>query len=99
MDALLVCRACPDTSLKNSLMQFYGINNDADETVFFGSTNLDAPHFGSYWVKDGKVVGAFLESGKPEELAALKKVAEEQPAAPADLAKQGLDFAANFAAL
>jgi monodehydroascorbate reductase (NADH) len=80
----------------NLSWQFYGINNDADETMFFGSTDLDKPHFGSYWIKDGKVVGAFLESGTPEENAALKKVAEQQPAAPKDLATQGLYFATSL---
>lgn len=49
--------------------------------------------FGAFWVKEGKVVGAFLESGSPEENAAIKKVAQLQPAAPADLAEQGLAFA------
>ena len=54
--------------------------------------------FGAYWVDGGKVVGGFLESGSPEENASLKKLAEEEPTAPstADLAKQGLEFAAKL---
>ena len=44
------------------------------------------------------MVGAFLESGSPEENASLKKLALEEPAAPSteDLAKQGLQFAATL---
>jgi monodehydroascorbate reductase (NADH) len=37
----------------------------------------------------------FLESASPEEAAAAKKVALERPAAPADLATQGLAFATS----
>lgn len=77
-------------------MQFYGTNDGADKTVFFGSPDLKAPKFGAYWIKGGKVVGAFLESGSPEEFAALKKVAVEQPAAPSDLSSQGLSFATSL---
>ena len=40
-----------------------------------------------------QVVGTFLESGSPEENAAVRKVALEQPDAPADLATKGLTFA------
>ena len=77
-------------------LQFYGINDGADETVFFGNTDPKAPKFGTYFIKVGKVVGAFLESGSPEEFAALKKIAIEQPKAPSDLAKQGLSFATSL---
>jgi hypothetical protein len=52
--------------------------------------------FGAYWVKDGKVVGAFLEAGTPEENAQLKKVALERPPAPEDLAGLGLEFASKL---
>ena len=41
-------------------------------------------------------MGAFLESGSPEEFAAMKKIAIEQPKAPSDLAKQGLSFATSL---
>lgn len=69
--------------------QFYGLGEG--EVTHFG--DFAAGKFGGFWVKDGKVVGAFLESGSPEENAAIKKVAQAQPAAPADLAQQGLAFA------
>ncbi len=59
--------------------------------VHFG--DFGAAKFGAFWVQGGKVVGAFLESGSPEENAAIKKVAQAQPDAPADLAQQGLAFA------
>ena len=42
------------------------------------------------------VVGAFLESGMPEEFAAIKKVAREAPMAPSDRATRGLDFATSL---
>ena len=45
---------------------------------------------------NGRVVGAFLESGSPEEFNAIKKVAVEQPEAPTDLASEGLSFAAKL---
>ncbi|KZV48948.1 monodehydroascorbate reductase-like [Dorcoceras hygrometricum] len=59
--------------------QFYGDN--VGETVLFGDSNPTSPthKFGSYWIKDGKVIGAFLESGTPEENKAIAKVARVQP--------------------
>ncbi len=60
-------------------------------TVFFGDKK--AKKFGTYWVKDKKVVGAFLEGGSEEDNAAIKSLSIEQPSAPDDLAKQGLKFA------
>ncbi len=77
-------------------MQFYGTNDGVDKTVFFGSPDLKSPKFGTYFIKDGKVVGAFLESGSPEKFDALKKVAIQQPAAPSDLSSQGLAFATSL---
>ncbi|KAL2502996.1 putative monodehydroascorbate reductase [Forsythia ovata] len=61
--------------------QFYGDN--VGDTVLFGdSSPTSTTHkFGSYWIKDGKVVGAFLESGTPEENKAIAKVARVQPLA------------------
>ena len=73
--------------------QFYGVNNDIEDTVFFGSADLKSPKFGTYFVRGGKVVGAFVEGGSAEDNAALKKVAEQQPSAPKDLAEQGFKFA------
>uniref|UniRef100_A0A5B6ZMG7 monodehydroascorbate reductase (NADH) n=2 Tax=Davidia involucrata TaxID=16924 RepID=A0A5B6ZMG7_DAVIN len=78
--------------------QFYGDN--VGDTVLFGDNNPTSPKpkFGSYWVKDGKVVGAFLENGTAEENKAIAKVARVQP--PAEsldiLAKEGLTFACKI---
>ncbi|BBH07680.1 monodehydroascorbate reductase 1, partial [Prunus dulcis] len=75
--------------------QFYGDN--VGETVLFGDNNPTSPKpkFGTYWIKDGKVVGAFLEGGSPEENQAIAKVAKVQPpvASLDQLAKEGLSFA------
>jgi monodehydroascorbate reductase (NADH) len=76
--------------------QFYGDNNGADETVFWGDKDLKTHKFGTYFVKGGKVVGAFIESGSNDENNAMKKVAELQPKAPADLKEQGLSFATSL---
>lgn len=56
------------------------------------------PKFGTYWIKDGKVVGAFLEAGTPEENKAIAKVARLQPpiADVNQLAIEGLAFAAKI---
>ncbi|CAN1357154.1 Monodehydroascorbate reductase, partial [Linum perenne] len=70
--------------------QFYGDN--------IGETVLFKPKFGTYWVKDGKVVGVFLEGGSPDENKAIAKVARNQP--PVDnislLAQEGLGFASFY---
>lgn len=82
----------------NLSWQFYGDN--VGDTVLFGdnSPTSENPKFGSYWIKDGKVVGAFLESGTPEENKAIAKVARVQP--PVEsldlLAKDGLTFACKI---
>lgn len=48
----------------------------------------------------GKVVGTMLESGSPEEFAAIKAVAAAQPPAPPEeeLVSKGVQFALDFAA-
>jgi len=46
--------------------QFYGLSRG--EVVHFGDP--DSGKFGAFWVNDGRVVGAFVESGTPEEFAA-----------------------------
>ncbi|PIN03475.1 Monodehydroascorbate reductase (NADH) [Handroanthus impetiginosus] len=78
--------------------QFYGDN--VGETVLFGdSSPTSATHkFGSYWIKDGKVIGAFLESGTPEENKAIAKVARVQPQVDSldQLATEGLSFATKI---
>ena len=78
--------------------QFYGDN--VGDTVIFGDNNPETPKpkFGSYWIKDGKVFGAFLEGGTPEENKAIAKVARVQP--PVEnldvLSKEGLSFACKI---
>ncbi|KAK9843571.1 hypothetical protein WJX84_001392 [Apatococcus fuscideae] len=64
--------------------EFYGSLEGS--TVFFGDKK--AKKFGTYWVKDGKVVGVFLEGGSPEEVEAIKSLSLEQPAAPKDLGQE-----------
>lgn len=68
--------------------------------MLFGDNNPGSakPKFGTYWIKDGKVVGAFLEGGAPEENSAIAKVARVQPAvANVDqLAKEGISFASKI---
>ncbi|MBA0573927.1 hypothetical protein Golob_001174 [Gossypium lobatum] len=78
--------------------QFYGDN--VGETLFFRDNNplSPKPKFGSYWIKDGKIVGAFLEGGTPEENKAIAKVSRLNP--PVEnldqLKKEGLSFASKF---
>jgi monodehydroascorbate reductase (NADH) len=55
-----------------------------------------SPKFGAYWIRGGKVVGAFIEGPSAEESAALKALAAAAPAAPADVAElktQGVAWA------
>lgn len=76
--------------------QFYGDN--VGDTVLFGDNNPSTPNakFGTYWIKDGKIVGAFLEGGSPDENKAIAKVARAQPPVEdVDLAKEGLAFASK----
>ncbi|XP_043702167.1 monodehydroascorbate reductase-like [Telopea speciosissima] len=79
----------------NLSWQFYGDN--VGDTVFFGDNDLEStnPKFGSYWIKDGKIVGAFLEAGTPEENKAIANIARLQPPVEnlEELAKEGLAFA------
>lgn len=78
--------------------QFYGDN--VGDTVLFGDSDPASPKpkFGSYWIKDGKVVGAFLEGGTPEENKAIAKVAKVQPPVGSldQLASEGLSFASKI---
>ncbi|KAG6427509.1 hypothetical protein SASPL_111755 [Salvia splendens] len=78
--------------------QFYGDN--VGETVLFGdnSPTSETHKFGTYWIKDGKVVGVFLESGTPEENKAIAKLARVQPLVNNldQLAAEGLAFASNI---
>lgn len=78
--------------------QFYGDN--VGDTVLFGDSDPASPKpkFGSYWIKDGKVVGAFLEAGTADENKAIAKVARTQPPAGDldELTKDGLAFASKI---
>jgi monodehydroascorbate reductase (NADH) len=78
--------------------QFYGDN--VGEAVTWGreAAQLSSSKFGTYWIKDGKVVGAFLEGGSPEENKAIAKVAKEQPAVSSkdELLSAGLSFATTI---
>ncbi|KAG8376686.1 hypothetical protein BUALT_Bualt09G0089700 [Buddleja alternifolia] len=71
--------------------QFYGDN--VGETVLFGDNDPTSPthKFGTYWIKDGKVIGVFLESGTAEENKSIAKVARVQP--PVDSLDQLTDAA------
>ncbi|GJR54964.1 monodehydroascorbate reductase [Tanacetum coccineum] len=55
---------------------FMGIMLVNGDTVIFGDHDPSSakPKFGSYWIKDGKVVGAFLEGGAAEENQEKKSV-------------------------
>ncbi|KFK38340.1 hypothetical protein AALP_AA3G101300 [Arabis alpina] len=78
--------------------EFYGDN--VGESVLFGDNDPKSPKpkFGTYWVKDGKVVGVFLEGGTPEENKAIAKIAREQPSVESldVLSKEGLSFATKL---
>ncbi|KMZ72399.1 Monodehydroascorbate reductase [Zostera marina] len=78
--------------------QFYGDN--VGDTVLFGDNDpsSEKPKFGTYWIKDGKVVGAFLESGTAEENNAIANVAKTQPSVGdiEQLRKDGLTFACKI---
>ncbi|KAF3453617.1 hypothetical protein FNV43_RR04058 [Rhamnella rubrinervis] len=59
---------------------FYGDN--VGEPVFFKDTvnaTSTKPRFGTYWIHNGKVVGAFLEGGTAEENTGIAKIARLQP--------------------
>ncbi|RWW42883.1 hypothetical protein BHE74_00051521 [Ensete ventricosum] len=78
--------------------QFYGDN--VGDTILFGDNDPTSakPKFGTYWIKEGKVVGVFLESGSPEENKLIAKVAKLQPPVqdPEQLEKEGLAFAGKI---
>ncbi|CAH2074288.1 unnamed protein product [Thlaspi arvense] len=78
--------------------QFYGDN--VGETVLFGDNDPKSPKpkFGSYWIKEGKLIGVFLEGGTPEENKAIAKVARVQPSVESldVLSKKGLSFVSTI---
>lgn len=71
----------------NLSWQYYGTADG--EPVFW----QDGNKIGSVWVDaEGKVTGAFMESGTPEEFALMKKLAAENPkVSPADIRVKGLN--------
>lgn len=72
--------------------QLYGLSEG--EVVLHGDPK--SGKFGAFWVKEGHVVGAFLEGGSNDEFAAIKKAVQQRAAAPADLQSQGLAWAAKL---
>jgi monodehydroascorbate reductase (NADH) len=62
----------------NLSWQFYGDNTG--DVTHWGLDNPKGGKFGAYWVKDGKVFGAFAEGGTPEENKALAVASKEQVA-------------------
>lgn len=70
--------------------QFYGDNSG--EVVHFG--DFSGKSFGAYWVKDGQLVGSFLEGGTKEEYEAVAKATRLKPLVEnlSDLETQGLQF-------
>ncbi|XP_023552962.1 monodehydroascorbate reductase, seedling isozyme-like [Cucurbita pepo subsp. pepo] len=59
--------------------RFYG-DNVGDATVVFGNRNPRAkkPKFGCYWIKDGRIMGGFLEGGSDEENKAIENLVWHQ---------------------
>ncbi|CAN6246403.1 unnamed protein product [Urochloa humidicola] len=76
--------------------RFYGDN--AGEAVHFGDLDSAAssgkPKFGAFWVSEGRVAGAFLEGGSPEEYEAIAAAVRRGAAVPdaSQLAREGLAF-------
>lgn len=71
--------------------QFYGDN--AGEVVHFG--DYSGKSFGAYWVRDGQLVGSFLEGGTKEDYEALARATRLKPSVEKldELENQGLSFA------
>ncbi|XP_025824428.1 monodehydroascorbate reductase 1, peroxisomal-like [Panicum hallii] len=76
--------------------RFYGDN--AGEAVHFGDLGFSAsstPKFGAFWVSAaGRIAGAFLEGGSPEEYEAIAHAVRSGAAVPdvTQLAREGLAF-------
>ncbi|KAL5213109.1 hypothetical protein ABZP36_023956 [Zizania latifolia] len=76
--------------------QFYGDN--AGEAVHFGDLapgDGAAPKFGAYWVREGRIVGAFLEGGSRQENESIAATVRHGAAVPdvPELGRRGLAFA------
>lgn len=72
--------------------KFYGDNTG--EAVHFGDFSPTSPKFGAFWVSGGRIAGAFLEGGSPQEYDAIAHAVRTGAAVPdiTDLARQGLAF-------
>lgn len=89
----------------NLSWQFFGLAEPTDKVVTYGDLSPaaaaaaaapdgQAPKFGAYWVRDGAVVGAFIEGPTADESAALKKLVRAKPAADeAVLKAEGISWA------
>ncbi len=63
---------------------------DCDETISWQPKTISLElslqgKFGAFWVREGKVVGVFLEGGTPDENITIKSIARAQPDAPPPL--------------
>lgn len=74
--------------------QFYGDNTG--EIVHFG--DYTGKSFGAYWVKDGRLVGSFLEGGDKEEYEALATATKRRPLVENidELETKGMSFCAEI---
>ncbi|KAL0792651.1 hypothetical protein Bca101_064028 [Brassica carinata] len=72
--------------------QFYG--DHVGEVVHFGDYE-EGRVFGAYWVKEGHLVGSFLEGGTKEEYETISKAIQLRPAVGdmEELGREGLGFA------
>ena len=69
--------------------KFYGASDG--ECISFTHGTAGSP--GAYWVKDGKVIGAFLESGTEKQFQAMRQIAMIQPKVTGTEQTQlGIDF-------
>ena len=76
---------------------FYGEN--VGDVVVWGREEAikEGGKFGAFWVNDKKVVGAFLESGTPDDNKLMAEVARKRPSVEShDELKAGLGFAAKI---
>ncbi|CAN7044915.1 hypothetical protein BRARA_B03313 [Brassica rapa] len=71
--------------------QFYG--DHVGEVVHFGEYE-DGKVFGAYWVKEGHLVGCFLEGGTKEQYETISKATQLKPAVTdmEELEREGLGF-------
>lgn len=74
--------------------QFYGDNTG--EIIHFG--DYSGKCFGAYWVKDGILVGSFLEGGNKEEYEALSRATRLKPSVDnlTELENKGLSFSVEI---